>query len=164
MSDPIYLYAATYATEADAEQDYDVLLAAYDDYVVKTYDVALVTKDSDGVAHVSKHEKPTQHAAWTGAAVGALIGILFPPALLATTAVGAVSGGIIGHLWGGMSRSDVKEVGDFLDNGQAALVILAKSELDDIAKDFARSENHMAKKLDKADAKALEKSLKELEK
>jgi uncharacterized membrane protein len=29
---------------------------------------------------VTKTEKPTQQGAWTGAAVGALVGIIFPPA------------------------------------------------------------------------------------
>jgi len=30
---------------------------------------------------VTKTAKPTHHGAWTGAAVGALVGIIFPPAV-----------------------------------------------------------------------------------
>ena len=35
-------------------------------------------KDDEGKVHVTEHEKPTQHGAWTGAAVRALIGGLLP--------------------------------------------------------------------------------------
>ena len=34
-----------------------------------------------------------------------------------------------GHLWRGMSRADVKEFGDLIDDGQAALVIVGESKL-----------------------------------
>jgi uncharacterized membrane protein len=129
MSDrPVFLYAATYASLGDAEADYDTLLDLHDADFVGTYDVAVISKDDEGKVHVKKHEKPTQHGAWTGAGVGAVLGILFPPALVATAAVGAATGGVIGHLARGMSRSDMKEVGDLLDAGRAAL-IAARSEL-----------------------------------
>ena len=80
--------------------------------LVGSYDVALVYKDDEGKVHVTKHEKPTQHGAWTGAAVGELVGIVFPPAILGSAVVGAAAGGGIGHAMGGMSRSDANELGD----------------------------------------------------
>ena len=94
-----------------------------------SYDVALVYKDDEGKVHVTKHEKPTQHGAWTGAAVGALVGIIFPPSILGAALVGAAAGGGIGHVMGGMSRGDAKELGEHLDEGQAALVVIGKSRV-----------------------------------
>jgi hypothetical protein len=47
----------------------------------------VVTKDADGKVHVEKHEKPTQHGAWGGIAVGAAVGILAAPAVLPAAAV-----------------------------------------------------------------------------
>ena len=38
-------------------------------------------------------------------------------------------GGVGGHLWRGMSRADVKEFGELIDAGQAALVIVGESKL-----------------------------------
>jgi len=38
---------------------------------------------------------------------------LFPPAFIAATATGPVSG----HLWRGMSRADCNELGDIIDDG-----------------------------------------------
>jgi uncharacterized membrane protein len=46
-----------------------------------------------------------------GAALGAVVGILFPPAIIGTAVVCAAVGGVGGHLWRGVSRSDVKEFG-----------------------------------------------------
>ena len=47
---------------------------------------------------MTKTEKPTQHGAWTGAGVGALVGIIFPPAIIGSAIVGAGAGGLTGHL------------------------------------------------------------------
>jgi len=38
----------------------------------------VVTKDDDVKVHVNKDETSTRHGAWGGAAVGAVVGILFP--------------------------------------------------------------------------------------
>lgn len=128
--DPVFVYAAVYADRADAEADYDALLELHAADLVGSYDVALMYKDAeDGKVHVTKHEKPTQHGAWTGAAVGALVGIIFPPSILGAAVVGAAAGGGIGHALGGMSRKDAKELGEHLDAGEAALVVIGKSRV-----------------------------------
>jgi Protein of unknown function (DUF1269) len=77
-----------------------------------------------------------------------VIGILFPPAILATTAVGAAVGGVSGHLWRGMSRADVRELGELIDDGQAALVIVGESKLEEaVDKAALKAEKHVAKEL-----------------
>lgn len=165
MSDrPVFIYAATYAERADAEADYDTLLDLHSAKLIGTYDVALVTKDHDDKVHVMKHEKPTQHGTWTGIAVGAVVGIIFPPSVLGAAVVGGVGGGVIGHLRGGMSRGDAKELGDLLDEGQAALVIVGESRLaEQLDKALTRAEKTMEKEID-ADSKELQRELKQAEK
>src|ERR1700756_5759733 len=112
MSDrPVFIYAAKYADAADAEADYDALLALHEAKLVGTYDVALVTKDVDGKVHVEKHEKPTQHGAWGGIGVGAAVGVLAAPAVVPAALVGGVIGGLGGHFKKGISRDDAKELG-----------------------------------------------------
>jgi uncharacterized membrane protein len=165
MSDkPVFVYAATYAERSDAEADYDALLDLHAAKLVGTYDVALITKDTDGKVHVMKHEKPTQHGAWTGIAVGAVVGVLFPPSVLAGAAVGGVAGGVIGHVRRGMSRGDAKELGELLEEGQAALIVVGESRLEEqLDKALTRAEKSIEKELD-ADAKEFERELKEAEK
>ena len=156
---PVFVYGAVYADRADADADYDTLLDLHSADLVGSYDVALVYKDDEGKVHVTKHEKPTQHGAWTGAAVGALVGIVFPPAILGAALVGAAAGGGIGHVMGGMSRSDAKELGDYLNDGEAALVVIGKSRVQEqLDKALTHAEKTQEKEID-ADGKELAKEL-----
>jgi len=156
---PVFVYGAVYADRADADADYDTLLDLHSADLVGSYDVALVYKDDEGKVHVTKHEKPTQHGAWTGAAVGALVGIVFPPAILGSALVGAAAGGGIGHVMGGMSRSDAKELGDYLNDGEAALVVIGKSRVQEqLDKALTHAEKTEEKEID-ADGKELAKEL-----
>ena len=89
-------------TTADAEADYEAVFDLHAAGAIGTFDSAVIEKDEDGKVHVHKTEKPTQHGAWTGAGVGALVGILFPPMIIGSAIVGAGAGGLIGHLRGGV--------------------------------------------------------------
>ena len=147
--DAVFIYIGTYPSEAAARDDYDVVKDLHAAGAVGTYDAAVVTKDDSGKVHVNKDEMATRHGAWGGAAVGAVVGILFPPSLIAGAAVGAAAGGVGGHVWRGMSRSDVKELGDVIDDGQAALVIVGESKVEQaVEKAGLKAEKHVAKELD----------------
>ena len=57
-------------------------------------------------------------------------------------------GGVSGHLAKGMSRSEAKGLGDFIDPGQAGLVIVGESKVEDaIKKAVTRAEKQTAKEL-----------------
>ena len=145
-------YSSTSAPTPDwaaAQADYDVVKDLHAAGAVGTYDAGVVTKDDGGNVHVNKDEMATRHGAWGGAAVGALVGILFPPAIIPMAAVGGAAGGVGGHLWRGMSRADVKELGDVIDDGQAALVIVGESTVEQaVDKAALKAEKHVAKELD----------------
>jgi uncharacterized membrane protein len=160
MSDqPVFVYAAVYGARQAADADYDALLELHHAELVGTYDVALMYKDDEGKVHVTKHEKPTQHGAWTGAAVGALVGIVFPPAVIGSALVGAAAGGGIGHAMGGMSRKDAKELCAHLDDGQAALIVIGKSRVQEqLDKALTRAERSEEREID-ADGETLERGL-----
>ena len=148
--DGVFLYIGTYPNEAAARADYDVVKDLHSVDVVGTYDAAVVTKDSSGKVHVNKDEMATRHGGWGGAAAGAVVGILFPPAVLGSALVGAAIGGVGGHLWRGISRSDVKELGELIDAGEAALLVIGASTLQAaLDKAELKAEKHIAKELDK---------------
>jgi uncharacterized membrane protein len=157
--EPVFVYVAAYDSEADARADYDVLRELHASGVVGTYDAAVVIKDEEGRVHVHKHEKPTQHGAWTGIGVGALVGILFPPSIIGSAVVAGTAGGLVGHFWRGMSRGDVKELGEALDEGEAALVVVGRSKLEQtLDRELKRAQRRIEKQI-KADSKELEKEL-----
>lgn len=150
MSDkPVFLYAAVYSDEADARADLEIIKELHKGGVIGTYDAALVTKDEDGKVKVHKHEKPTQRGAWTGVAVGAVLGIIFPPSIIGSALVGGVAGGLVGHFWKGMSRKDVKELGELLDEGQAAVIVVGHNKLEEaLDKAMSKAVKHYAKELE----------------
>jgi uncharacterized membrane protein len=158
---PVFLYAAVYDEIADAEADYEAVFDLHAAGAIGTFDSAVIRKEADGKVRVTKTEKPTQHGAWTGAAVGALVGIIFPPSIIGTAIVGGAAGGVIGHLWRGMSRGDLKDLGEALDEGEAALIVVGESRIDEqIEKATKRASKVLQKEVD-ADADELKREIDE---
>ena len=163
----IFIYAATYADEAEALADYDALLDLHEIRRVGTYDVATIIRSADGKVHVHKHEKPTQHGVWGGILVGALVGVLFPPATVGVAtvagaaAIGGTVGGLGGHFSEGLSRGDAKELGDLLEAGHAGLIVIGDAGAkDDLDKALTRAQASVEKEID-ADHTALKRALEE---
>jgi uncharacterized membrane protein len=156
-----FVLVATYPDETTAREDYQVVKDAHAAGLVGSYDAAVVTKDASGTVHENKDETATRHGAWWGAAAGAALGVIFPPSVLGAAAAGAVAGGVGGHLARGMSRSEAKQLGDFIAPGQAGLVIVGESKVEDAIKHaVTRAEKQMAQDLD-VDPNDIDKTLQE---
>jgi uncharacterized membrane protein len=160
-ADGVFIYIGTYPNEAAARADYDLVKDLHALGAVGSYDAAVVRKDGSGKVHVNKDEMATRHGGWGGAAAGAVVGILFPPSIIASALVGGAVGAVSGHLWRGMSRADVKELGDLLDANEAALLIIGESTIEDaVNKAQLKAEKHVAKELT-ASAKDVDKAVQE---
>ena len=155
----VFVFIGAYDDVDDAALDYKAVKELYSRGVIDTYDAAVVEKDLDGTVRVSKREKPTQKAAWTGAVVGAVVGVLFPPAIIPMVAAGGITGGLIGHIYAGISRGDLKDLGETLDDGTAALIVIGKTSLaDKLAKATANASKTIEKRLN-VDTKNFDKEL-----
>jgi Protein of unknown function (DUF1269) len=78
------------------------------------------------------------------------IALIFGAAL-----VGAAAGGAIGHVLAGVSRGDAKALGEQLDEGQAAVVVIGKSGVrDQLDKALTRAQKSEEREID-ADGKQL---------
>jgi len=165
---PVFVYVATYSTLDDAKADYGEVKSLYFDGVIGVFDAAVVSKDATGQVKIHKTEMPTQYGAWGGLAVGALVGIFFPPYLVWELAAGAAAGSLIGHFWAGMSRSDLKEIGDTLQASTATLIVVGRSRLQETlqrvtkraVKQFEKQLDTDIQDFDKALTKAVNQSLK----
>ena len=147
--DAVFVFIGTYPSEVAARYDYEIVKDLHAVGAVGTYDASVVTKDEKGKVHVNKDETSTRHGAWGGAAAGAVVGLLFPPAIIGSALVGAAAGGVGGHLYKGMSRSDVKEFGEVIDAGEAALLVVGESTIQDaIEKAELKAEKDIAKVID----------------
>ena len=157
--DTLYVIAAAYDDVDAAVSDYEAVKALYRE--VKTshdFDASVVAKDEDGTVRiVKKHEQPTRHGAAVGLGWGLAAGVaaaLFPPVgigIAAAGAGGAAIGGVAGHVSGGMSRGDLKELGETLDAGQAGLIVVYETNLaDQIAANIKAANRMVAKATDMA--------------
>jgi uncharacterized membrane protein len=159
---PVFLYAGEYDSVEDAKADLEELKELHREHVVGTYDAAVITKNEEGkVKIVDKIEKPTQHGGWAGLAVGAALGLIFPPGVLVTGLLGAGAGALIGHLEGGMSRSDLKEVGEMLDESEAALIVVGEATIERAVEEATRRAKREMKKEVRADAREMERAIDE---
>lgn len=161
---PVFLYAAVYDNFADAEADFEAVSELHRAGVIGTYDAAVIEKEEGGKVRVHKTEKPTQRGAWTGAGVGAVVGLLFPPAVIGGAIVGAGAGGLVGHLWHGMSRGDLKDLGEELDQGDAALIVLGESRIQEQLEKATRRANKLVEKQIDADGDQLKDEIARAEK
>ena len=165
--DTLMVYVGVYGDVTDAEADYQLVKDLHREAdLIDAYDAAVIERREGGKTEiVKKHETPTRVGGVLGGGVGLATGLvvaLFPFAavggglLAATTGGGAILGAVAGHAAAGMSRSDLKELGEQLDAGQAGLVVVAVSDMG------AKVEEAM-KRAEKLEQKQIEADLDELE-
>ena len=138
--DTLLVYVGVYGDVADAEADYQLVKDLHTEAdLIDAYDAAVIERREGGKTKiVKKHETPTRVGGVMGGGVGLATGVvvaLFPFAavggglLAGTTAGGAILGAVAGHAAAGMSRHDLKELGEHLDTGQAGLVVVAVADM-----------------------------------
>jgi uncharacterized membrane protein len=163
-----------YDNVADADADYAAVKELHTkENLIDAYDAAVVERRADGKVKITKkHETPTRVGGVLGGGVGLATGLvvaLFPFAaiggglLLVTTGGGAVLGAVAGHAAAGMSRKDLKELGEHLDAGQAGLVVVAVSDMEaKIEREMKKARKVEAREL-KADTAQIEADAKSAE-
>jgi len=170
--DTFLVYAGVYDDPDDAAADYEAVKDLHTEAnLIDAYDAAIVVRRADGKVKITKkHETPTRVGGVLGGGVGLATGLviaLFPAAaiggglLAATTGGGAVLGAVAGHAAAGMSRKDLKELGEQLDAGQAGLVVVAVADMEaKVERAMKRAKKIEAKQM-KADSKQIEADAKE---
>src|ERR1700747_3086260 len=148
--DTFLAYVGIYDNVSGADADYEAVKELHaKEGLIDAYDAAVIEHRADGKVKITKkHETPTRVGGVLGGGVGLATGLvlaLFPFAaiggglLVAATGGGAVLGALAGHAAAGMSRHDLKELGEHLDAGQAGLVVVAVSDM------WAKIEREMKK-------------------
>jgi uncharacterized membrane protein len=163
--DTFILFAGRYHSEADAIADYESVKELYERLGREaTFDAAVLSREADGaVKVVRKHEQPTRRGAWAGLGVGLAVGALaalFPAVAiggaLVSGGVGAGLGAVAGHVAGGLSRSDLKDLGELLDVGESGLVVVSAVDLEGAVEQEVRRAERTVKRQLKADRATVE--------
>jgi uncharacterized membrane protein len=142
---PLDLYIAAYLDDAQAQNDWDVLKQLDHDKVVRIDGMALVSRDPEGKIHI-KDTAVKQEAgigAAAGGVVGAVIGLIFPPALLASAVVGAGIGAAGGVVIDQVTRHQIKaDVENMLPPDSSAIVAIFEERwVEEVEKALAKAEN-----------------------
>lgn len=169
--DTFMVFVGVYADKETAEEDYKLIHDLHrKEGLIDAYDAAVLEKRADGkVKIVAKHETPTRVGGILGGGLGLASGLavaLFPFAaiggglLAATAGGGAALGALAGHAVAGMSRSDLKDLGEHLDEGQAGLIVVGVADMGArIEREMRQAQKIQVKELD-ADLEDLERDAK----
>ena len=168
-NDALVVIAYQYDREADALADFEDLRTRYGkEEIGETFDAAVLTRKANGKVDIVKRAVgQTRHRAGVGLGTGLAVGAalaLFPAislagALVAGGTAGASAGAVAGHLASGISRSDLKDLGEVLDDGTSGLVVVAAANVETMVVDATTRAKHRAKAQLQADVDAMKKDL-----
>lgn len=138
--------------------------------IIDTYDAAVLTRRANGKVDIAKRvEEPTRQGGVRGLVIGLAAGAavaLFPAlgvglgaALLGGGAIGAGVGAVAGHVAGGMTRSDLKNLGELLDQGTSGLLVVAATDVEAKVDAVITRAKKRAKAQLQADTDALKKEI-----
>jgi len=172
--DTFIAFVGVYDNVSDADADYALVKDLHTkENLIDSYDAAVIERRADGKVKIGKkHETPTRVGGVLGGGVGLATGLvvaLFPFAAIGgglialTTAGGAALGAVAGHAAAGMSRHDLKELGEHLDAGQAGLVVVGVSDMGAKIERAMKKANKVETKERKADTAEIEADAKSAE-
>ena len=147
---PVDLYIATYPDPDAARGDWDTIKELAKDDTIKVDGLILVSRRADGKIHVDDDFHETRKGATWGAVGGAVVGLIFPPALLASAAVGAGIGAGAGALVSHGQKEEIKaDVDDTLPINSSGIVAIFEERWEgDIDKALSQASNVTKEKVD----------------
>lgn len=156
------VFAGAYSDVDDAKADFDGIKLMHKEAWIGPYEGVLFTKLEGGKVKVLDTDSSIRAAgAGAGALVGGVIGLIFPPSLLGTAALGGAAGALAGHLFGTFKRKDVAELGEMLDEGQAGIFMIGVATPDLGAQKLMKRAAKVLKKQIDEDAEDLKKAIDE---
>ena len=130
--DGVIVSVGSYENVEDAVADFEAIRLLHNEKFIGEFEAAVFEKREDGkVKIIDTVTTMRSFGAKAGAVTGAVVGLFFPPSLLAGAAVGAGVGALTGNFFKGLKRSDIKDMGEMLDEGEAGLVLTAFTTIEE---------------------------------
>ena len=139
---PIDLYIAAYADPDAAQADWDELKRLAKEDIIRVDALVLVSRDADGKVHVKDNSHEVGVGTVLGVVGGAIVGLIFPPSILAAAVVGggvgAGAGGLLDHHRKSEIKADVEEA--LPPNSSGIVALFEEKWTADMEKLLARAE------------------------
>jgi len=125
------VFIARYSNETEAKEALKDFKAMKQAGSIHLIDAAVVVHGKDGKVRYEETADPSgKKWAKRGAIAGGLVGLIFPPSIIASAAVAGAGGG----LWGkvrdkGFKDDELKAVGEELPPGSSAIIVVAEDRV-----------------------------------
>jgi uncharacterized membrane protein len=131
MAENVQVFVATFPDEEQAGEVLRQLQRMHGDNVIELIDAAAIVRRADGkVTYTESGDASTKRWATRGAVVGGLVGLIFPPSILVSAALGAGGAGLWGKLRdAGFDDTELKRVGESLPPGGSAVIAIAEDKV-----------------------------------
>jgi uncharacterized membrane protein len=98
---------------------------------IELIDAAAIVHGADGKVRFEETADPSgKKWAKRGAIAGGLVGLIFPPTIIASAAVGGAGGGIWGKLRDkGIKDEDLRQIGESIPEGTSAIIAVAEDRV-----------------------------------
>jgi uncharacterized membrane protein len=128
---PIQLFVATYDDEVGAKQALKDFQTMHKEGSIRLIDAAVVVHTQEGKVKFEETADPGAKK-WgaRGAIAGGVVGLIFPPSLLASAAIGGGAGAIWGKVRDkGFKDEELREIGESMPAGTSAIVAIAEDHV-----------------------------------
>ena len=130
-SSTIELFVASFTGERGAGASLKDFQAAHRAGAIDLIDAAVIVHTADGKVKFEETADPSgKKWAKRGAIAGGVVGLIFPPSIIVSAAVGGGAGGIWGKIRDkGFKDEDLREIGESLPPGSSAIIVIAEDRM-----------------------------------
>jgi uncharacterized membrane protein len=127
----VEVFVAMYGTEEEAAAAADAFRDAERAGAIDLIDAAVIVHTKDDKVTIEETGDPSGRKwAKRGAIAGGVAGLIFPPSIIVSAAVGGAAGGVWGKLRDkGFSDDDLKRIGEGLPPGSSAIIAVAEDRM-----------------------------------
>src|SRR3954453_7816720 len=128
---PVQVFVAAYESEDGAEAALKDFRAMDREGSIELIDAAVAGHTADDKVKIEETADPGGKT-WTkrGAIAGGVVGLIFPPSIIAGALVGGAGGGVWGKLRDkGFKDDQLKEIGESLPPGSSAIIAIAEDHV-----------------------------------
>ncbi|HEU0288930.1 MAG TPA: DUF1269 domain-containing protein [Nocardioidaceae bacterium] len=127
----VEVFIAVFDNESQAGTALKDFRSLHREGTIELIDAVAVVHRADGKVKFEETADPSGRTwAKRGAIAGGLVGLIFPPAILASAAVAGGAGGIWGKIRDkGFKDDDLKAIGESLEPGTSAIIALAEDRV-----------------------------------
>jgi uncharacterized membrane protein len=152
----IELFVAAFDNESEAGEALRDFNTMNLEGSIELIDAAAIVHRADGKIHFEETADPSgKKWAKRGAIAGGLVGLIFPPSIIAGAAVGGAGGGIWGRLRDkGIKDDELRRIGESIPAGSSAIIAVAEDRVVERLERGIKGYEKLAKHALDADASA----------